>query len=200
MTMNTVSDEGRKIAWRKFIKDRAASTACLFGANAKKILRQKAFRQRKEQYVKTLERKFNELESKSNSLEEENRRLKAELASLLPVQHQPGRDVLRDSLLDEPNQDSPLSEGTLNSDGRNYIRISQDARTKLVDSDNTCQMISTVWELIQSNDLFEQREVDFVRVYEQLREIAGAQKQHFNLDDGIQKIFENAFPKEDSLL
>ncbi|GKZ26970.1 hypothetical protein AbraIFM66951_003923 [Aspergillus brasiliensis] len=123
----------------------------------KNRLAQKAFRQRKELYIKTLERKVNELESQSTLLQE-NRRLQAELAALLPTEKTSGHGVLSGKLLGgEVSEDSGSNVCDAEAGETRLIRISRDARTRLVDARDTCQLIQTVWELIQANRLFDER-------------------------------------------
>lgn len=144
---------------------------------------------------------MNELESQSTSLQEENLRLQAELAALLPTEKASGHRVLSDKLLGEE-----VSEGSgsnlCNDDGgeARLIRISRDARTKLVDAGDTCQLVHTVWELIQANRLFEEREVDLGRVYERLVEIARNDQRDFTLEDGVHRILEEGAPHDRNLL
>ncbi|OJJ65675.1 hypothetical protein ASPBRDRAFT_49577 [Aspergillus brasiliensis CBS 101740] len=167
----------------------------------KNRLAQKAFRQRKELYIKTLERKVNELESQSTLLQEENRRLQAELAALLPTEKTSGHGVLSGKLLgEEVSEDSGSNVCDAEANETRLIRISRDARTRLVDARDTCQLIQTVWELIQANRLFDEREVDLGHVYERLLEIARVDRGDFTLEDGVRRILEEGPPHDRSLL
>lgn len=134
---------------------------------------------------------MNELESQSRLLAEENSQLQAELAALLSTEKTSGQGMLSEKLLGkEVTEDS--GSNLSNDDGGEgrLIRISRDARTRLVDAEDTCQLIQTVWDLLQANKLFEERDVDFGHVYERLVEIARVDRREFTLEDGVQKILE----------
>ncbi|KAL4821425.1 hypothetical protein BDW67DRAFT_150739 [Aspergillus spinulosporus] len=166
-------------------------------------LAQKAFRERKEQYIRILERKVNQLREQTQMLEEDNRQLRRDIVTLLPRAEPSGQDVLASPLLSQERDALDLARGGLADWPAHLqlVRVSRCSREKLLNVQNTCELIQTVWGLIQSHELFEKGIIDIGDVYSRLKEIALSKGDRFNLQEGVDEILRhNATKNNDFLL
>lgn len=176
------------------------------------LLRQRAFRERKERHVRDLEDKLNGLEQASNYLHEDNERLKRELAKIATE-----NEVLRATSNSGPNStangfNSPTTTGPMSytpkdftsslvamghqaSEPTHRITVNEETGERLLDSGAT-------WDMIQSHPLSQQGKVDIADVCERLKGHARCDGQGPVFEEGLirQTIEESSAAGNDELI
>jgi len=138
---------------------------------ADSIVRQRAFRERKERHVKDLEAKLSALESSATLLATDNQRLKLALQRATTENEILRQQTSRNRSISVP---SPANSSTSNPDvgSRDTLHSTPSPHDPSQESEGRLLPAGATWDLIQSHPLVRQGHVDIADVCERLRHAA----------------------------